>query len=321
MLALAAVLAALPLLFAASVTSAQSFPSKPVRLVVPAAAGGGFDLIARLLGDKVSAAWGRPVIVENRPGAGHVVATSIVAKADPDGHTLLVSGGNHTLNPFTVGNLPYDTLKDFEPVMVLAKTPFVLIVHPSVKVSSLKELVQYAKQQDGKLNFTATQPNGAAHLSGELLKRMAGFDMTFVPYKGSAPALQDVLAGRVPVMFDAPVTSLPHIKRGAMQAIAVTSATREPTLPNVPTIAESGFPKFDVVAWVGLIAPAGTPVAITEKLNQGFAQALSDADVRAKLGSQGWSVTASSRQAMGEFIKSEMDRWGAVVRASNLRTN
>lgn len=305
----------------ASACQAQGYPNKPIRLIVPAAAGGGFDLFARLAGDKLSTVWGSPVIVENRPGAGHVVATSYVAKADPDGYTLLVCGGNHTLNPFLHASLPYDAVRDFEPVVLLAKTPFVMVVHPSIPAKNLKEFVQYAKSRKGDLNFTATQPNGAGHLSGELLKRTAGFEMSFVAYKGSAPALQDVLAGRVPIMFDAPVTALPHIKSGGTHAIAVTSAVREPTLPDVPTIADSGFPGFDVTAWVALIAPARTPAAITEKLNAGFVQVLADPEVRTKLASQGWSITASSRQGLADFIKAEMSRWGDVVRAAKLRAD
>ncbi len=304
-----------------SMAFAQSFPNKPVRLIVPAAAGGGFDLIARMLGERVSTAWGNPVVIENRPGGGHVVATGFVAKSDPDGYTLLVCGGNHTLNPFLHASLPYDTQKDFESVVLLAKTPFVLVVHPSIPAKNLREFVEYAKSRKGDLNFTATQPNGAAHLSGELLKRTAGFDMTFIAYKGSAPALQDVLAGRVPVMFDAPVTAMPHLKSGATRALAVTSASREAALPDVPTIAESGYPTVDVSAWVALVAPARTPVAVTEKINAGFVQALNEPDVRARLASQGWTVTASSRQGLTDFVKAELDRWGVVVRAAKLRAD
>ena len=300
---------------------AQGFPNKPVRLVVPAAAGGGFDLIARLLGERVAAAWNNPVVVENRPGGGHVVATSYVAKADPDGYTLLVCGGNHTLNPFLHSSLPYETQKDFESVVLLAKTPFVLVVHPSIPAKNLREFVEYAKSRKGDLNFTATQPNGAAHLSGELLKRTAGFEMTFIAYKGSAPALQDVLAGRVPVMFDAPVTALPHLRSGATRALAVTSASREAALPDVPTIAESGYPTVDVSAWVALVAPARTPAAVTDKINAGFVQALNEPEIRSKLASQGWTVTASSRQGLTDFIRAELDRWGVVVRAAKLRAD
>lgn len=305
----------------ASVCHAQVFPAKPIRLIVPAAAGGGFDLLARLVGEKVGATWSTPVIVENRPGGGHVIASSFVAKSDPDGYTLLVCGGNHTLNPFLHASLPYDTVKDFESVALMAKTPFILVVHPSIPATSLKDFVAYAKARKGELNFTATQPNGAGHLSGELLKRNGGFDMTFIAYKGSAPALQDVLAGRVPIMFDAPVTALPHIRSGATRALAVTTATRDPLLPDVPTIAESGFPGFEVSAWVALVAPGRTPAAITEKLNAGFTQALADPEIRAKLASQGWRITASSREGLTEFVKGEMNRWGDVVRAAKLRAD
>jgi tripartite-type tricarboxylate transporter receptor subunit TctC len=305
-------------ILSAGAAHADDYPNKPVRLVVGAAAGGGFDVFARLLGDKLSAIWNQPVIVDNRPGAGHVLATEFVAHSEPDGYTLLVAGANHTLNPLLHDKLSYDTLKDFAPVILWAKTPFVLEVNAALPVHSVPELLALARSRDGSLNYTASQLNSSSHIAGELLKQIAQVKMTFVPYRGSAPALQDVLANRVSVMIDAPVSSLPHIRSGALRALAVTSLRREPSLPDVPTMAESGFPGFEVVAWIGLVAPAHTRQAVIDRLNATFTQVLKEPDVRATLAAQGWDITPGSPHDLDLFIQKEIDHYRDVVRAANL---
>ena len=298
---------------------AQSFPSQPVHITVGAAPGGGFDLMARLLADELAKLWGQPVIVDNKPGAGAVIASAYVAGSKPDGYTLMMAGGNHATNRHVNDKLPYDTERDFAPVILLAKTPFVIIVNSAVQATTLGELINLSKSKPGTMMFTATQPNGYSHLAGELLKKISGADIPFVPYKGSAQALTDVLSGTVPVMIDAPVTSMPHIAAGKIRPIAVTSAQRTPLMANVPTVAESGFPGFDVAAWVGIIAPAKTPDEILEKLNAGFAQVLKNEGIRKKLYDQAWVISTGSRSEMGAFMKAEDSRWGEVIRGVNLK--
>ena len=298
---------------------AQNYPNKPVRIVVGAAAGGGFDIAARLLADRLAQIWGQPVLIDNRSGAGHVLATELVSRAEPDGYTLLVAGANHVLNPLLQKKLPYDTEKDFTPVILWAKTPFILEVNPALPVHSVQELIALAKSQKGSLNYTASQLNSSSHVAGELFKQLAKIDMTFVPYRGSAPALQDVLANRVSVMFDAPVSSLPHIESGKLRPLAVTSARRDPSLPDVPTLAESGFPGFEIVAWIGLVAPAGTPADVITMLNASFARVLAEPGVRNVLAKQGWVVETGSPDALEKFIRTEIAYYREIVRAANLK--
>jgi tripartite-type tricarboxylate transporter receptor subunit TctC len=298
---------------------AESYPTKPVRIVVGAAAGGGFDIAARLLADRLSQIWGQPVIIDNRSGAGHVVATELVSRAEPDGYTLLVVGANHVLNPLLLKKLPYDTEKDFVPVILWGKTPFILEVNPALPVKSVQELVAFVQSQKGGMNYTASQLNSSSHVAGELFKQMAKIDMTFVPYRGSAPALQDVLANRVSVMFDAPVSSMPLIEAGQLRPLAVTSSKRDPALPDIPTMAEAGFPGFEIVAWIGLAAPAGTPSDIVKKLNSSFAAVLAEPGVRGTLAKQGWVVETGSPESLGAFIRTEIEHYRGIVRAANLQ--
>lgn len=297
---------------------AQTLAGKQLHLIVPAPAGGGFDSFARAIAQKVAENLKTSVIVENRGGGGHVIGTATVARAEPDGTTILMVGTNHTINPIFNKRLSYDSLKDFETVMVMAKTPFMLVVTQSLSVKTPQELVAYAKANPGKLNFTASQTGGASQLAGELLKLGAAIDMTFVPYQGSAPALTDVLAGRVQVMIDAPVTAMPHAKTGALRALAVTSGVRSPYLPDVPTLAESGWPQIDVTAWVGLLVPARTSKENVQWLNQAFTKALSDPQLQELLAAQYWTVTPGSPEEMRAFIEKEMNQWDDLVKRANL---
>jgi len=298
---------------------AQEFPNKPVRLVVGAAAGGGFDIAARLLGNRLAQIWGQPVIIDNRSGAGHVLATEVVSRAEPDGYTLLVAGANHVLNPLLQKQLPYDTEKDFAPVILWAKTPFILEVNPALPVQSVQELIAFAKAQNPPINYTASQLNSSSHVAGELFKQLAKVQMTFVPYRGSAPALQDVVANRVPVMFDAPVSSMPLIEVGKLRPLAVTSRKRDPALPEIPTLAESGFPDFEIVAWIGLVGPAGIPTSVVKTLNAAFAGVLNEPEIRTTLAKQGWVIEDGSPEALGIFIRTEIDFYREIVRSANMR--
>src|SRR5438034_5972010 len=254
-------LAAALLVVAAPVALGQvAYPTKPVRLVVPFPAGGTTDLLARAAAQKLSEAWGQQVIVDNRPGAAGNIGAELVAKAAPDGYTLLMGTvGTHAINASLYAKMPYDHVKDFAPVILVAGVPNVLVVNPSLPVHSVQELIAYAKANPGKLNFASSGSGTSIHLSGELFKVMTGVQMTHVPYKGSAPALQDLLGGQVQLMFDNLPPSLPQIKAGRLRALAVTSATRAPALPDVPTVAEAGLPGFEASSWFGVLAPAGTP--------------------------------------------------------------
>src|SRR5438552_13835540 len=243
--------------------SAQTYPTRPIRLVVPFPAGGTTDILAREVGQRLSMTLGQPVVIDNRPGAAGNIGADLVAKSAPDGYTLLMGTvGTHAINASLYAKMPYDHVKDFAPIILVAGVPNVLVVNPSLPVNSVQELIAYAKANPGKLNFASSGPGTSIHLSGELFKVMAGVQMTHVPYKGSAPALQDLLGGQVQLMFDNLPPSLPHIKAGKLRALAVTSVARSPALPDVPTIAESGLPGFEASSWFGILVPAGTPSAI-----------------------------------------------------------
>jgi tripartite-type tricarboxylate transporter receptor subunit TctC len=244
----------------AACASAQTYPTRPIRLVVPFPAGGTTDILAREVGDRLSRSFGQSVVVDNRPGAGGNIGSDLVAKSAPDGYTLLMGTvGTHAINPSLYTRMPYDHVKDFVPIILVAGVPNVLEVTPSLPVNSVADLIKLAKEKPGQLNFASSGNGTSIHLSGELFKTMAGVDMTHVPYKGSAPALTDLMGGQVQLMFDNLPSSLQQIKAGKLRAIAVTSAQRAPALPNVPTIAESGLPGFEASSWFGLLAPAGTP--------------------------------------------------------------
>lgn len=304
-----------------AVSGAQTLAGKQLHLIVPAPPGGGFDSFARLLAGKVSENLKTSVIVENRPGAGQQIGTAVAARAAPDGTTILMVGTNFTTNPIFNRKLPYDALKDFEPIMLMAQTPFMLVATRTLPVKTPQDFIAYAKAHPGQLSYTATQPRGAAQLAAELLKLEAGIDMTFVPYQGSAPALTDVMAGRVQAMIDAPVSSMPHVKAGALHALALTSATRSPYLPDIPTLAESGWPRIDVTAWAGLVVPAGTPKQDVAWLNSVFTKALSDPQLQKALAAQYWVITPDSPEEMRKFLEKEMKRWADLVARAKLNVN
>jgi tripartite-type tricarboxylate transporter receptor subunit TctC len=300
---------------------AAPFPERPVRLIVPVAPGGGTDILARVLGDGLSQEWHQPVIIDNRPGGSFVVGTTVAAAAEPNGYTLLMMGMPHVVNPGLNPNLPYDSIKDFTSIAMLAHIPVVVVVNAKTPIMSIADLVSTAKAKPGALSFAATSTNGSGHLAGELLKLRAGVDMVHVSYRGSAPALQGVVSGDVPVMFDALVTAKPFIESGDLRPLAVTTLSRAAALPEVPTLAESGFPDFSVSAWLGLLAPGRTPPEIAEALNAAVVRVLGMPNVRQRLEAQGWELLpmGSSRATFAKFIATEIPKWTEVVKGAQLK--
>jgi tripartite-type tricarboxylate transporter receptor subunit TctC len=296
---------------------AANYPTKPVRLVVPFPAGGTTDILARAVAQKLSEAWGQQVIVDNRPGAGGNIGSDLVAKSKPDGYTLLMGTvGTHAINPSLYKNMPYDHVKDFAPVILVAGVPNVLVVNPSLPVHSVPELIAYAKANPGKLNFASSGNGTSIHLSGELFKAMTGVEMTHVPYKGSAPALTDLIGGQVQLMFDNLPSSLPFIKAGKLRALAVTSGARAAALPDLPTLAESGLPGFEASSWFGVLAPAGTPRDIVAKLNGAIAGWLASPEAKEKLLAQGAIAAGGMPEDFARHIGAETSKWAKVVKAS-----
>jgi tripartite-type tricarboxylate transporter receptor subunit TctC len=299
--------------------AADSYPSRAIRVVVPFSAGGTVDILARLVGAKLQLAWGQPVVVDNRTGAGGNLGADQVAKAEPDGYTVLVTSSPPlSINASLYRDLPFDPARDFAPVSLLADVPNLLEIHPRLPVRSVGELVAYAKAHPGKLNF-ASQGNGTtSHLAGELFKIKAGIDITHVPYRGTAPALNDLVAGNVDLMFDNLVSSLPFVRAGNLRPLAVGSTARSAALPDVPTLIESGFADFETTAWFAMVAPAATPPNIVARLSTAVAAALHQADVAARLSDLGATTMASTPAQLGARIRSEIDRWSAVVRAAGI---
>ncbi|HSS29224.1 MAG TPA: tripartite tricarboxylate transporter substrate binding protein [Usitatibacter sp.] len=302
--------------------AAQAYPSKPIHFVVPYPAGGPLDTVARLVGQKVSESVKQPIIVDNKPGAGGNIGADLVAKAAPDGYTLLMGAvATHAINPTLYASIPYDAQKDFIPVTQIASTPNVLVVNPSLPVNSVHEFVAYAKAHPGSLNFGSGSTGSAGHLAGELFKSMAGVEMTHVPYKGAAPAMTDLIGGRLQLMFDNLASSLVQIKAGKVRALAVTTAKRTELAPELPTIAESGLPGFDINTWFGLFVPAGTPPAIVERLHGEFAGALQAPDVRAKMLALGAEPVGNTPAEFAQYIRSEAVKYAKLVKASGAKVD
>jgi len=300
--------------------AAQSYPSKPIRLIVPFAAGGGNDNIARLVGKRLTDSVGQPLVIDNRPGAGGVLGAELAAKAAPDGYTLFLGGvGSHAVNPNLIEKLPYDPIKDFAPVILLAQAPLILVVHPSVPARTFAEFVAYARNNPGKLNFASNGNGSSSQLAAVMFDSMAGAEMVHVPYKGLAPALTDLLSGQVQLMFSSVVAILPHIKAGKLRALAVTGAGRLPSLPEVPTIAESGFPGYEASSWYGILAPAGTPRDIVTKLNAELSKALAQPEVRNSLLADGAEPVGGTPENFAAYIRSEKERMGKLIRDAKIR--
>ena len=292
----------------------------PVRFVVGFTPGGPSDILARSLAEKLAGPLGQPVVVENRPGAGGNLAAEVVAKSAPDGNTWLL-GNNSILatNQALYSHLTYDPVKDFAPVALVAIQPNILVVHPSVPAHSVRELIAYAKSQPGKLNYASSGAGAAAHLAGELFKTMTGVQMVHVPYKGAQPALTDVIAGQCQLMFATSASVIPYIKAGRLRALAVTTAKRSPSVPDLPTLAESGVPGFEAITWHGVVVPAQTPPATVARLNKAIDTALADPQLLERLNSLGAEVSPGSPQDFAAYIAREIPKWTKVVRDSGAK--
>ena len=298
---------------------AQDYPNKPIRLVVPQPAGGPTDIVARLVAQKLSERLGQQVIVDNKPGAGSNIGTEIVAKAPKDGYTLVVATVQHIVNPYLFAALPFDPVKDFAPISLMTKAYIVLVVNPEVPVKNVRDLLAYARAAPGGVSWASAGNGGTSHLALELLKVETGIAATHVPYKGTPPALADVMGGRVPVMFDGVVTSLPQIKAGKLRPLAVASLTRSPLLPEVPTMTEAGVPGFEAVGLAGILAPAGTPPAIVERLSKEIAAILRAPEVRSQLETMGLEVVASSPGEFAAYIDADSKKWGKIIKDAGIK--
>ncbi|HTN28206.1 MAG TPA: tripartite tricarboxylate transporter substrate binding protein [Burkholderiales bacterium] len=305
-------------LLAAFATSvfAQGYPAKPAKVIVPYPPGGPTDIVARVVSQKLSDQMGQQFIVENRPGAGGNIGAEAVAKSPADGYTLLVATTAHAINPSLFKSLGYNLTKDFAPVSLLTSGPLVIVANPSLPAKNVKELIAIGKAKPGSLNYASSGNGQSTHLSAELFATMAGIKMNHVPYKGSAPALTDVMGGQASLMFDTMLSAMPHVKNGKLKAIAVTSAARSPAAPEVPTVAESGLPGYEAIAWNGLLVPAGTPADVAGKLNAELRKALDAPDVKDRFSAQGFGAAWNTREAFAKFIQSELDKWAKVVKVS-----
>ena len=316
----AQLLTALLLLGATAATvDAQTYPAKPIRYLVPYAAGGGTDVLTRIIAQKLGATWNVPVVVENRAGASGMIGTGIVALAAPDGYTMLMAINSHAINASLFSKLPYDPIKDFAPVILVATSPNVLPVHPSSPANTVKELISLAQLQPGKLTYASGGPGSGSNLAGELFKMMAKVNIVEVPYKGGGPALNDLLGGQVSMSFVVLQTALPYIASGKLRALAVTSATRTPFAPEVPTVAESGLPGYDVFSWYGTLTPAGTPSEIINKWNAEISKILAMPDVKERLTALGMEAKGGGSQEFDQFLRSDWKTWDKLIKSIGIR--
>ncbi|MFT0850767.1 tripartite tricarboxylate transporter substrate binding protein [Achromobacter sp. F4_2707] len=315
----ASVVTAVSLLAAPAAFAA--YPDKPIRLIVGFSAGGTTDVVARIVGKEVGDALGQPVVVENRPGAGSNIAAEMVARADPDGYTLLMVAVTSAINHTLYKNLKFDLVEDFDPVALAVRVPNVLVVHPDVKANSVSELVDLLKANPGTLNFASSGSGTSIHMAGELFKLRAGVDVAHIPYKGSANAVTDLIGGQVDYMFDNMPSAWPHVETGKLRALAVTTADRSKTAPNLPTMQEEGFSDFDVSSWFGVIGPKGLPEDVVAKLNKAIRDGLAKPEVRERLEGLGAVPADTTPEQFGQFIKTEVETWGPVVEASGAQVD
>lgn len=310
----------LPLMCAT--VSAQTYPAKPVRIVVAFAPGGGNDLLSRLLAQKMSESWDQQVIVENRPGASGILGTQMVAGSAADGHTLLMGfDGTLVINPLIFSKLPYDTFRDFEPITKVTDAPLIIVAHPSVPANSVGELIALAKAKPGALNFASPGTGSTPHMAGELLKTVANIDMVHISYKGGGQAVVDVLSGQVPLLFVAIPTVQGYVKQGRLKALAVTTTRRSSTFPDLPTVSESGARGFDVAAWFGLVAPKSTPKAVVSKIQAEVVRILALPEVRQKLGTMGLEPVGNSPEEFAAQIKADTQTWSKVVAKAGIKAD
>jgi len=315
----ALVLLAAGLLAAAPGTLAQAYPSRPIRFVVPFPPGAATDTVTRILGVKMTESWGQPVLVENRPGATGMVGAAVVAKSAPDGYTLVNVISSHVVHPSLVLKVPFDPIADFTPIVMLMRSPNLFCVNLAFPANSVAELVANAKANPGKLSFGATGVGGSNHLTGELFKIAAGVDIQAVPYKGAAPAIADAIGGQIPLVISTIASVGPMVKGGKLRALAVSSARRDPSFPDVPTLAESGYPGFDASEWWAILGPAGMPPEVVAKLNAEIDRIMKLPDVKARSAELGIEYIGGTPDEARAFMKSEMDKWSKVVRSAGLK--
>jgi tripartite-type tricarboxylate transporter receptor subunit TctC len=313
-------LAAAAALALGTAAQAQSYPAKPIRLVVPFTPGGVTDTSGRLIAEQLSKRLGQQVIVDNKPGASGNIGTQMVASAEPDGYTLLLGfDGTMVINPHVFPKVGFDTVKDFAPIVKLGDAVLILVSHPGFAAKSLKDVIALSKTQPGGLSYGTSGTGGTPHIAGELLKLRTGANLTHIPYKGGGQAMTDVLGGNIPLVYTAIAGAIPHVKSGKLHAVAVSSAKRASSLPEVPTFIENGLPDFEINSWVALLAPAKTPKAIVDKLNAELNAVLSDPEVRERLNGMGISATPGTPDKFGEEIKRDLARYGQVVKAANIK--
>ena len=309
------------LLACAAASAAAAYPERPIRLIVPYPPGGATDIVARSLGQKLTDAFGQQIVVDNRAGGGQVIGTDLVAKAAPNGYTLLLASITHSINPSLHAKLPYDSLGDFAPVTLIAASPQILVAHPAVAAKNVRELIALARARPGQLNYASSGNGSGGHLAMELFKSMTGLTIAHVPYKGAGPALTDLIGGQVELMFTSPLAALPHVKAGKLTALAMASARRSAAAPELPTVAESGVPGFEASLWYGILAPAGTPNSVAAALHRALVAALQAPDVRERFLSQGLEPIGASRREFAEFLRSETAKWAKVIKAAGIRTD
>lgn len=299
---------------------AQDYPTRPIRIIVPSTAGGSVDTLARLVGTHLSERWKQQVVVDNRSGAGGIIAGDLTARAAPDGYTLIMATiAAMATNVSLAKKLPYDPVRDFAPITLVASQQIVLLVTPSLPTKSVQELIQLAKAKPGELTFASAGSGSGGHLSGELLKILAGIDLTHVPYKGIAPAIVDVISGQVSMTFASIISGTPHVKSARLRALAVTGARRSPALPDLPTMMEAGVKGYESSTWYGLLAPKATPRAIVTRLNREVVSIVNLPEVKSHLLNEGAEPVGNAPEQFGEFIKAEIDKWGKVIRTAGLR--
>ena len=318
----AALAVALPCacVLAQTATTGPAYPAKPVRMIVHFPPGGPTDIVARAVAQKLTDAWGHQFIIDNRPSAGGIVGVELVARAVPDGYTLLFgTGGSMAITPALGTKLPYDVVRDFAPISLVVINPQILVFHPSFPPNSVKELIAYAKARPGTINYASVGPGSPNHLGVEMLKSMTGIDLVHIPYKGTAPAMTDVLAGQIPLMFNSMPTVLQHIRAGKLKGIAVGSARRSPAMPDTPTVAESGVAGFDYVTWYAMYAPAATPRPIITKLNAEVVKMLGEREMSQRLAVQGADPSPTTPEQLGRYMLEEQHRWRKVIKSANLK--
>lgn len=315
------VLLALTAACAGGPAASADYPVKPVRLVVPFASGGGTDMVARMIGARLTESWGQQIIVENRPGASTLIGAAFVARSSPDGYTLYLANANYTVNPGLFKSLPYDAAKDFTPIIRLADQPIVLLIHPSVPAQSVKQFIELAKSRPGELNFASPGVGTSSHMTGLLFQSMTKINMVFVPYKGAGPSLIDLIAGQVTVGAAGLTASVQHIDAGKLRALGVATAKRSVLRADIPTIAESGVPGFEVTNWFGILAPAGTPAPVIDKIHQQVAKLIGQESNRQLMLKMGLELSPMGPTEFDRFIRSEIEKWIKVVREMGIEPN